>query len=221
MPSPGPAPAPAPGRAAPRLPTRARDRATVVLAALLAALLLVTLLGCSGEDGPADTPGGSGATRDGGEAGPPPLATTVRVGEVVGRTRPAARTHAVRAVGRVVDGWVDAAYVEGPWPRRRFSGSFPRFTRGARTQALGDGRLMSNAGIGRRIDGVRATQRRVVVDLLADRRLRPTAATARVQLAYRTTGGVEETFRVRGRLFLTRTRTGWRVFGYDLTKGSR
>lgn len=213
MPSTTPAP---PAR--PRGGTGAAARAAV---AVLLVLLLGGLAGCSGGTAPDEDPAAGTETGGAAQDGPPPLATTVRVGKVVGRTLPRAPASAARSVARVVDGWMDAAYVGGPWPREDFSGAFQGFTRGARAQALDDARLMSNAGVGRGVDGVRARQRRVVVDLLADRRRRPVAATARLQLAFRTTGRIEQTFRVRGRLFLTRTRAGWRVFGYDVTKGSR
>lgn len=216
-------PSPTPDRPV-RTPDGTAGAARTTIAVLLVLLLgglLGGLAGCSGETAPEDGPAAGTGTGGAAEDGPPPLATTVRVGKVVGRTLPRARTSAARSVARVVDGWVDAAYVGGSWPREDFPGAFRGFTRGARTLALDDARLMSNAGIGHRVDGVRARQRRVVVDLLADRRRRPVAATARVRLTFRTTGGIQETFRVRGRLLLTRTRAGWRVFGYDITKGSR
>jgi hypothetical protein len=78
---------------------------------------------------------------------------------------------------------------------------------------------MSNADVGERIEGVEAKRRRVAVDVLAVKQ-RPVAVTARVLLGFRTTGDVERTVRVQGRLYLTRGGDGWRVFGYDMTKGS-
>ncbi len=44
-------------------------------------------------------------------------------------------------------------------------------------------------------------------------------ATARVVLRFRTDGEVQRKVEVRGRLFLTPTPDGWRIFGYDVTKG--
>lgn len=199
---------------------RAGRRTGAVLAA--AALLLGGLVGCSGGSDPAEPQSGAtGSAGPSGSAAPRPVATRARAGEVMGRTRPAARRQAVRAVRRVVDGWIDAAYVDGPWPRKRVTGSFPGFTPAARRLAAGDARITTNAPVASRIDGVRATRRRLVVDMLANRRRTPVAATARLDLAYRTTGTVQRMFHVRGRLYLTRTSDGWRVFGYQLTKGSR
>lgn len=206
-------PVPARRRVVPRAP---RPAALVAAAALACALLAgcsSDVLPVSGDGSPGD-PGGPGASAS------PGLPTTVRPGEMVGRLPARARRATLRGVRGTVDAWVDAAYVAGPWPRGDFSEAFPGFTPGARQRAYGDARLLSNAGIGARVDGVRATQRRVVVDVLA-RGGRAEAATARVTLAFRTTGEVRRAFRVRGRLFLTRTPGGWRVFGYDLTKGSR
>lgn len=192
-------------------------RSTPLLAVL--AVLVALLAGCTGDPAPERRSGDDPATADR-TGGRPALATTVRPGEVVGRLPVQARRAALRGVRDAVDGWVDAAYVAGPWPRRDFSRAFPGFTRGARQQAYRDARLLSNVGIGARVDGVQATQRRLVVDLLAqDRRAR--AATARVRLAFRTRGEVERTVRVRGRLFLTPSPGGWRVFGYDLVKEGR
>ncbi|NYG55421.1 hypothetical protein [Nocardioides perillae] len=192
-------------------------RSTPLLAVL--AVLVALLAGCTDGPAPERGSGDDPATADR-AAGRPALTTTVRPGEVVGRLPVRARRAALRGVREAVDGWVDAAYVAGPWPRRDFSRAFPRFTRGARQQAYRDARLLSNVGIGPRVEAVQATQRRVVVDLLArDRRVQ--AATARVRLAFRTRGEVERTVRVRGRLFLTLSPGGWRVFGYDLVKEGR
>lgn len=192
-------------------------RSTPLLAAI--AVFVCLLAGCTGDPAPERRSGDGPVTADR-AGGRPALATTVRPGEVVGRLPVRTRRAALRGVREAVDGWVDAAYVAGPWPRRDFSNAFPRFTRGARQQAYRDARLLSNVGIGARVAGVQATQRRVVVDLLArDRRAQ--AATARVRLAFRTRGEVERTVRVRARLFLTPSPGGWRVFGYDVVKEGR
>ncbi len=44
--------------------------------------------------------------------------------------------------------------------------------------------------------------------------------TARVRLGFRTTGELERTVRVQGRLYLTHNDGGWQVFGYDVSKGA-
>ena len=76
---------------------------------------------------------------------------------------------------------------------------------------------MSNQDIGDQIDAVEATTRKVTVDVLAvkgqPRGDRP------VRAEFATAGDLERKVEVRGRLFLTRQATGWRIFGYDVTKG--
>jgi hypothetical protein len=58
-----------------------------------------------------------------------------------------------------------------------------------------------------------------VLDVLAVRK-HAVGVTARVYLRFRTTGHLKRDVRVQGRLYLTPTPAGWRVFGYDMTKGS-
>jgi hypothetical protein len=49
---------------------------------------------------------------------------------------------------------------------------------------------------------------------------RAAGATARFRLEYTTTGDVRKSVAVRGRLFLTPGPDGWKVFGYDVAKGT-
>ena len=185
------------------------------------ALLLALTLGvgaCSGSsdgtDGsaPADRSAATGTTR-------PALATEVRLGKVTGTLSKKGRRHLAHAVGTVVDGWLDAAYVEGDYPRANFRDAYPGFTGGARADARHDRALMSNQGIGRRIDGVTALKRTLSLDALVVHR-RPVGVTAHVVLRFRTSGDLARKVEVRGRLFLTHGPHGWRVFGYDVSKGA-
>lgn len=196
--------------------TPARLVVPLLLAVLLGGLLSGLLGGCGGDDDAA--PPATGPS-----AGDPAtlhlrtMSTTLRTGVVGGRLPRPARERAVRAVGRVVDGWIDAAYVGGTYPRRDFRAAFPGFTPGARRLARADGSLMSNQAIGGRIDGVRPVRRVVAVDLLAAHG-HAVGATARVQLGFRTTGALERRFVVRTRLALSRT-DGWQVFGFVASTG--
>jgi hypothetical protein len=149
---------------------------------------------------------------------PPPLETTATLGRVEGRLAPAWEPRVVDGVAAVVDGWIDAAYVGGDYPREDFSDAFPGFTAGAAAEATEDDRLMSNADLGPRIDGVTARARRVRVDVLAVHG-RPAGATARLRLVFDTSGDAEKRVTVTGRLRLTRTDAGWQVFAYDVAKG--
>ncbi len=186
-------------------------------AAALAVLVLALGAGaCSGDsdDGPeppAAVPSGSPSR--------PEVRTEVTFGKVTGTLPRAARHRLADRVGEVVDGWAEAAYLGGRYPRRDFSDSWPGFTAGAKDEAHRDRALMSNEDIGRRIDGVEPRRSQVQIDVLAVRR-HAVAVTARVLLRFRTSGDLERDVRVQGRLYLTPTPQGWRVFGYDMTKGA-
>jgi hypothetical protein len=188
---------------------------------LLAGVLLACLLGgpvaaCS-KDAPASAPAPQSSPTASATA--PPVRTHVRYGVVTGRLPHAARQLLSDRIRRVVDGWTAAAYLDGPYPRRQFGRAFPGFTLGARQEAHHDRRLMSNQDIGRRIDGVVARRRGIVIDVLAVRK-HAVGVTARVYLRFRTTGHLRRDVRVQGRLYLTPSPDGWKVFGYDMSKGA-
>jgi hypothetical protein len=187
----------------------------------VSALLLLALAasGCSGDDGRDEPAAASPSSASPSEKAPPEVRTRVSVGHVPGRLAPEARKRATSNVGKVVDRWFEAAYVGGRYPRRDFRDAFPGFTTGARASAHRDRALMSNQPLGSRIDGVTATERLVWVDVLPAGG-RAAAATARFRLGFTTTGKAERSVVVRGRLFLTPGPRGWKVFGYDVAKGT-
>ncbi|MFN8193876.1 MAG: hypothetical protein U0R80_06270 [Nocardioidaceae bacterium] len=187
-----------------------------VKVAMAAAALPVTLLtaGCSGGDD-----GGPDATSS--TSAPPPLETTVSVGKVAGRLPDPAATQVAAEVAAVADGWIDAAFVGGDYPRETFADAFPGFTRGAAADAAEDVRLMSNADIGGRIDAVAAVKRQVRVDVLGVKG-KAQGATAHVRLVFRTSGDLERRVTVTGRLLLTQAEDGtWQIFAYDVSKGGK
>ena len=47
------------------------------------------------------------------------------------------------------------------------------------------------------------------------------AATAHVELAFRTAGKIQKRYRVQGRLLMTKQNGNWKIFAYDLSKGAR
>jgi hypothetical protein len=183
-----------------------------------AALLLVLSLSACSEDSsePSADPTGGPSSTEATEA--PALETTVTLGKVVGRLPKEKRSNVRRQVGRAVDAWFEAAYVGGDYPRNDFADSWPGFTTGAKADARADKVLMSNQGIGQRVEAVDVETRKLFVDVLAPRG-RASGATARFVLRFSTEGDVERKIEVRGRLFLTPTEDGWRVFGYDVSKG--
>lgn len=146
------------------------------------------------------------------------MRTATHVGEVVGKLPKKTRRSASRRLSRIVDGWWREAYLSGRYPRKRFGRNvFPGFTPGARAQARNEMVLMSNAALASRVDSVAARRRQVHVDLLGvDGHVK--GATARVKLVYATTGRREGRFEVQGRLYLTPTGEGWRIFGYDMRR---
>lgn len=145
--------------------------------------------------------------------------TTVTIGEVTGRLPAERRKGLKRAVGRVVDGWLDAAYVGGDFPRSGgFRQAFPGFSSGAKDEARRDLRLMTNAAVAGRISAVDVRRRELRLDVLAVRG-RPVAVTGRVLLVFDTRGKVQRRDRVQGRLYLTWRNDGWQVFGYDVSRG--
>lgn len=138
-------------------------------------------------------------------------------GKLTGRLRPVARDEAVDDVAQVVDSWFEAAYL-GDYPRDDFSAAWPGFSKGLAAQARREAALMSNAEQGAGLESVRATTRKVRVDLLSVKG-RPVGATARFRLVLDSTGadgaGTET---ISGRLSLTPTRTGWQVFEYKVAR---
>jgi len=193
-------------------------------ALLSVALVLCLALGtgaCTGDDDSPATPGESSAAPQATDDGKSfEIETRTTLGKVAGRL---ARKHRQRLPGtitEVVQRWFNAAYVGGDYPRSDFSDAYPGFTPGARDEARQDRVLLTNKGIGSRIDDVSPTLSRVWLDVLAVRK-RPVGVTARFLLKFRTQGDLTRRVRVKGRLMLTKQESGWRIFGYDVAKGGR
>ena len=188
-------------------------------AVVCAATLL--LGGCSGDDSPDD--GGDEPTGDpsGTAAGGDAVPLRADLGKVSGRLKPKAAEEVVAQVAPVVDGWFEAAYLSGDYPRKDFEQAFPGFTRGAADDAKRDAALMTNKDIGGDIDSVSAQIKKVDVDLLAADR-KAAGATARFTLVFKTAGNYAKQVSVKGQLFLTKGDDGkWRVFGYKVTRSSK
>ena len=188
-----------------------RTSRRAVRAALVAAvsmILAAVLLGCSG----------GGSDPDGEEPSAQPLeaipgvSTTVSFGKVTGRLDRDRRAPLRRRVTQTFDSWVDAAYVADDR-----SDPFSVFSKDAAVLAKRDKALMSNAGMGDRLDSVTATSRKLTIDVLADKG-RPVGVTGRFVLVLQMDGDVQRTDRIAGRLFLS-PHGGWQVFGYDVKRG--
>lgn len=148
------------------------------------------------------------------------IQTRATIGKQVGRLDAGDPKALVETMTGVVQQWFDAAFIGGDYPRSDFSEAFPGFTPGARDAARKDLDLMTNASIGERVDSVTPTESRIWLDVLAVRK-KAVAVTARFRLKFETTGTYERRVRVHGRLMLTRQDGGWRIFGYDVSKGDR
>jgi hypothetical protein len=119
-----------------------------------------------------------------------------------------------------VDGWFDRGFLAVGYPTDAFPHAFDTFTAQAAADAQRQKRLMTNWKWRHDIDGVATTQRKVTLDVLAPKG-RPKGVTARVKLRFTTTGDKKKKVTVTGRLFLARNHKGkWRIFGYDVSKGS-
>ncbi len=194
------------------------------LARRLAGLVLVLLVPLSVtacQSGPEPSASPERLSRGDAEAtvAPPAVPTRTRIHRVFGRLPDARRKVVRHQVGAVVDRWWDAAYLGGTYPRSSFPSAFPGFTAAAEKRARSDKALLTNQTGGPRIDSVRARRRMVTLDILATGK-RARSVTAHFVLRFETSGDKTGTTTVRGRLFLTRRPSGWRVFGYDVAKGA-
>jgi hypothetical protein len=190
-------------------------------------LLVVALVaaGCGGSDSssPAGVPTPSATS-----GGNPPMATTVKLGRVVGDLKKkyhrrfkahekGLRTH----VRQAVDSWLDGGFVGVGYPRSDFPTAFRGFTPGAKKDAQAQQKLMTNWKWRQRIDGVATTKRTVSLDVLAPHG-RAAGVTAHVVLKFTTSGHAHKKVTVTGRMFLTKDAHGtWRIFGYDVSKGAK
>ncbi|WP_323794136.1 hypothetical protein [Nocardioides sp.] len=191
-------------------------------ASLAAGVLVSALVGCSAGESLSSSETVEAAPTTTPE--PAPLATVSVIGRVDGALAKSDRGPLRIRVTSAVDRWIDAAY-SGDYPRSDFSNAFASFTKEARGRARQDAALLSNSGIGPRLETVVPVQRRVVLDVLAVKG-RAVGVTAKVRLAFDLTGPLTDdrtrTDLVTGSLFLTFDKSGgaagWRAFGYDLTR---
>ena len=192
----------------PRRPARAG------VAALLCLALAAT--SCSGDDEQPEPPE-SQSTATGSAFD---IETVARVGQVAGRLPKREQKRLTDRVTQTTQRWFNAAYIAGEYPRKNFSNAFPGFTRAARAEATRDRTLMSNAGVGQRITDVTPTRSRIWIDVLSPSKL-AVGVTARFELRFRTRGDYAKNVVVRGRLLMTRGKSGWQIFGYDVSKADR
>ncbi|MDQ4007163.1 MAG: hypothetical protein M3211_03580 [Actinomycetota bacterium] len=125
----------------------------------------------------------------------------------------------LRGVTRPVRVWVERGFVDGPWPRERFRPAFGPFTSELARRARREAELLTLQRQGPELTSVVPQRRRVAVSATA-RGGHPVGATAHVDLRFLTVDRQDDRRRIRvdGDLYLTRTKTGWQIFGYDLDR---
>lgn len=175
----------------------------------------IALTGCSGKSD--DRPAARDATSSASPT-PEPAEVTTRaaVRTVTGNLGATGRTAIAAGISKVVDGWLDGAYL-GDFPRADYKAAFAGFTPGAASKAQRDLKLMTNAAISDRIGTAEATKRSISLDVLSVKQ-RPVGVTATVDLTFTTTGALAGTQEVTGTLDLTPTRSGWKIFGFDISR---
>lgn len=133
-----------------------------------------------------------------------------RVTRVAGRL-PAARRQAVeRRIGTLLQRYVEAAFVQD----RSGRSAFPGFTGGARRLAIGDERVLTRGS-----QPTEAARASAFVSVFAAGS-RAQGATVRLHLKLAAPGNARPV-PLTGRLLVTPTRSGWRIFGYDVARGGR
>lgn len=197
--------------------TRSQASAVLVSAVLLAAS------GCT--HGPAAQPAARAtATATASEPSATPVVPSspwrVEVTHVAGRLGDRDRQRVADGVRAALAGYLDAAFLSGPYPRSDFAGSFGSFTPGAARRARGDVALLTDRRFGETTHAVRATRRTAYLSVLAARG-KVSGVTAAVDLVLLVDRGERPAQRshLTGRLLLTRTGSGpWRIFGYDVAR---
>ena len=193
-----------------------RRRAGLVLALVLA----LTGTACTSSSSPSAAPERLSRNDARATFASHPVETRTKIHRVHGRLPDQRRKAVRRQVGVVVDRWWDAAFLGGTYPRSSFPSAFPGFTDGAERRARSDKALLTNRTRGPHIDSVSATRRSVSIDILATGK-RARTVTAHFVLKFDSSGDKAGSTTVRGRLFLTHERGAWRIFGYDVAKGSK
>ena len=195
-------------------------RARRTAGSLLAAVLLLPAGGCTGgsgdaTSGPTRSPEATRTTR-----AKPSVPLRVRVTHVAGRLPDRNRRALATRVRRTVSGYLDDAFVSGPYPRTDFDDSFAAFTRGAAKRARADAGLLTNRPFGSTTRSVRATRRTASLSVLAAG-ARAVGVTARIDVGLVGDRGDRPARRSRltGRLMLTpQGARQWKIFGYDLAR---
>jgi hypothetical protein len=183
------------------------------------ALTLVVLLGGCSDDSDDDAAVPDPPSR----AGAPtirqqPVGLDVKIARLAGHLPKAATRNLTHRLGRVVEGWFKGGFLTGDYPRKNFAG-YASFTADAAKLARRDAEVTTNVQLGSQWTQVVPTRQRVRLFVFAPAH-RPSGATADVQLVMIGAGssGAMSELAVTGQLYLTKTESGWRIFGFDLQR---
>ena len=187
------------------------------------ALLLVGLSGCTdeGQQGsqgggaPSDTATGSAQSLQ--ERAAP---YELRYRRVAGDIRKARGRGTLRAISKPVRAWIDAGFVNGPWPREAYGDAFVPFGRDITATAHKDADLLTLQSVGGSFVQVVPERRQVGVSVTGVRG-RVVGATARVNVRVLglSRAGQRTEVSVRGDVYLTKVQShGWKIFGYRLDR---
>lgn len=176
-------------------------------------LALGPLSACSDDEDPAGEPAPSEEPTAATE-----LTVDAELGEVRGRLAKADRRQMLGSVGDVVERWWQEGYVVLGDEVDTLA-AFRGFTPTASRQAIRSKGVTTNAAA-KRADDVVVRRGTATVDVLAPGGT-PAGATVRVKVVMDLTGESERTEVVTGRLFLTRMKGAWKVFGFDLDRHER
>jgi hypothetical protein len=194
---------------------RVSDKRRLIVAPALA--LVVLLGGCSDDsDDPAasDPPSRAGAPT----IRQQPVGLDVKIARIAGHLPKAATKDLRHRLGRVVEGWFKGGFLAGDYPRKHFAG-YASFTADAAKLARRDAEVTTNVQLGQQWTQVVPTRQQVRLFVFAPGH-RPSGATADVQLVMLGAGsaGAMSELAVTGQLYLTKTESGWQIFGFDLQR---
>ena len=195
------------------------------VAGVACAALLAGAAGCTDDSAAPDRgpspPGASTGTAPTLDAKPVPM--NVRVTRVSGKLKKAGQTSLERNISRTIEGYWNAAYLGGEYPRSDFDNAFGAFSGGAAQKARQDRGFLTNAGLGPSTEAVAAKEKNAWLSVLAPHKV-AAGVTARVRLVYLVDRGdaADQQVTVAGRLMLTRKKSGgWQIFGYDVRRSAR
>ncbi len=199
-----------------------------VAAGAAGAVLLAATAGCTGGSStpagaPSPSPSSAASTGSPATMNAKPVPLKVLVTRVSGKLSPKARRDLEGNVGKVVSGYLDAAFLSGHYPRSDFSDALREFTRGARRQAHRDRGLLTNQILGPTTESVTPKEEAAYLSVLAPYKV-AAGVSANLRLRFVADRGDKpaKQVTVTGRLLLTRKKSGgWAIFGYHLSRSAR